>query len=80
MTVATLTSKGQITLPKEIRTALGLNTGDKVDFVRMKDGNYALLPAMHSVKTLEGFLRKPGRKPISLEEMDEAIAKGAGNG
>lgn len=78
MTVATLTSKGQITLPKEIRMALGLNAGDKVDFVRMKDGNYALFPATHSIRTLEGFFYKSGRKSVSLEEMDDAIAKGAG--
>ncbi|MGF1456620.1 MAG: AbrB/MazE/SpoVT family DNA-binding domain-containing protein [Alphaproteobacteria bacterium] len=77
MSTATVTSKGQLTLPKEIRDALGLSAGDKVNFVLMKDGNYALLPATHSVKTLEGFFHQPGRKPVSLEEMDEAIADGA---
>lgn len=77
MSTATITSKGQITLPRKIREALGLSEGDKVNFVLMDDGNYAILPATHSVQSLEGFFHKPGRAPLSLDEMDEAIASGA---
>ena len=77
MATATISSKGQLTLPKEIRIALGLSPGDRVNFVRMEDGNYAVLPASHSVQTLKGFLRRPGQKPVSLEDMDQAIVKGA---
>ena len=77
MATATVTSKGQLTLPKEVRIALGLGPGDQVNFVRMEDGNYAVLPATHSVKTLKGLLRRPGRKPVSLKEMDKAITQGA---
>ncbi len=77
MATATISSKGQLTLPKEIRGALGLSPGDRVNFVRMEDGNYAVLPATHSVQTLKGFLRRPGQKPVSLEDMDQAIVKGA---
>ena len=77
MSTATVTSKGQLTLPKAIREALGLSAGDKVNFVLMEDGNYAILPASHSVKTLSGFFHKPGRKPVSLDAMDEVIAAGA---
>jgi antitoxin PrlF len=77
MATATLTSKGQLTLPKEVRAALGVGPGDRVDFVRMQDGNFAVLPATHSVKSLKGLIPKPERA-VSLEEMDEAIARGAG--
>lgn len=76
MTAATLTAKGQLTLPKEIRTALGVGPGDRVDFVLMDDGNYAVMPATQSVKKLKGLILNP-RKPISLEAMDAAIARGA---
>lgn len=76
MTTATITSKGQLTLPKEIRTALGVGPGDRVDFVRMEDGNFAVLPATQSVKSLKGLIPKP-RKAVSLEDMDKAIARGA---
>jgi AbrB family looped-hinge helix DNA binding protein len=77
MATATLTSKGQLTLPKEVRAALGVGPGDRVDFVRMEDGNFAVLPATHSVKSLKGLIPRP-KKAVSLADMDEAIARGAG--
>lgn len=76
MSTATLTSKGQLTLPKEVRTALGVGPGDRVDFVRMEDGNYAVMAATHSVKTLKGLIPKP-KRPVTLDDMDKAIARGA---
>jgi len=76
MTTATITTKGQLTLPKDVRTALGVGPGDRVDFVRMEDGNFAVLPATHSVKSLKGLIPKPN-KPVSLEDMDRAVARGA---
>lgn len=76
MTTATITSKGQLTLPKEIRIALGVGPGDRVDFVRMEDGNFAVLPATQSVKSLKGLIPRP-KKAVSLDDMDAAIARGA---
>jgi AbrB family looped-hinge helix DNA binding protein len=76
MTTATVTTKGQLTLPKEIRTALGVGPGDKVEFIRMEDGNYAVMPATQSVKKLKGLIPKP-KKPVSLTDMDAAIVRGA---
>ena len=62
---------------EEVRAALGVGPGDRVDFVRMEDGNFAVMPATHSVKSLKGLIRSP-KKAVSLEDMDEAIARGAG--
>ncbi|MBY9067096.1 AbrB/MazE/SpoVT family DNA-binding domain-containing protein [Hyphomonas sp. WL0036] len=76
MTTATITSKGQLTVPKAVRDALGIGPGDRVDFVRMADGNFAVLPATGSVKRLKGIIPKP-KKPVSLEDMNAAIASGA---
>lgn len=76
MAAATLTSKGQLTLPREVRAALGVGPGDRVDFVRMEDGNFAVLPATQSVKSLEGLIPKQ-KKAVSLEDMDKAIARGS---
>lgn len=76
MTTATITSKGQLTVPKSVRDALGIGPGDRVDFVRMADGNFAVLPATQPVKRLKGIIPKPG-KPVSIEDMDAAIARGA---
>ena len=66
MASATVTSKGQITIPAEVRTALGLDPGDRVEFV-----------ATGTVRELKGVFKGRRRRPVSLEEMDRAIAKGA---
>jgi AbrB family looped-hinge helix DNA binding protein len=76
---ATLTSKGQITIPKDVRDALHLRPGDRLDFVVQADGTVRMLPITGSVKRLKGMLPKPSRA-LSLEEMDAAIAKGASGG
>lgn len=76
MPAAKITSKGQITLPKAVREALGIGPGDRVDFVQMADGNFAVLPATQPVKRLKGIIPRP-KKPVSLQDMDAAIAAGA---
>ena len=72
--LATLTAKGQITIPKSARDALKLNPGDRAEFVFGDNGRLFLLPVTRSAKSLKGMLPKPA-KPVSLEAMDEAIAK-----
>lgn len=76
MPTATITSKGQITLPQQVRNDMGLTTGDRVEFIRMEDGHYAVVPASHSIKSLKGIIPRPGR-PVSLEDMQAAIEAGA---
>jgi AbrB family looped-hinge helix DNA binding protein len=75
MSTSTLTSKGQITLPKDIRAHLHLSEGDQVDFVVNPDGSVGMCRIQGSVSSLAGILQKPGRKTVSLEEMDEAIVR-----
>lgn len=72
MSEAKMTSKGQITLPKEIRDKLGLRQGDRVRFIVEDDGRVRMLPAKRSVAELLGILPNPGRK-FSLEEIDEIV-------
>ena len=73
MATATLTSKGQITIPVQVRTALGLETGDRVEFVEMENGQFSLIAASKTVHALKGLIRKPA-KPVSLDDMSRAIA------
>ena len=75
MPTATLTTKGQLTIPKRIRELLRLDAGDLVDFVVSADGTVQMRAASFDVRELRGMLKKPGRKAVTLEEMDEAIAK-----
>ncbi len=72
---ATITSKGQVTLPKPIRDKLHLKPGDKIDFMLEGDG-LRVTPVTASVTQLKGMVPKPA-VPVSLQEMDAAIAKAA---
>ena len=72
---ATITSKGQVTLPKPIRDKLHLRPGDKIDFVLDGDG-LRVMPVTAPVTELKGMMPKPA-VPVSLQEMDAAIARAA---
>jgi antitoxin PrlF len=78
MATATLTSKGQITIPLDVRRRLKLEAGTRVEFVESADGEFLIRPAVADVRSLKGLLRKPG-KPVSIEDMRKAIRlRGAG--
>ena len=77
MPVATLTSKGQTTIPKQVREHLKLNPGDKLDFVIEPEGRVVIRPAKLDVRELKGLLKRRDGKVLSIEEMDAAIATGA---
>lgn len=77
MVNATITSKGQVTIPKEIRDYLKLETGSRVDFVIDKDGYVKVIPLNVNVETLSGILHRKGMKAVSLEEMEISISEGA---
>lgn len=77
MNAATITSKGQITLPKGIRDHLGVSEGDQIHFIVGEHGDVRVRPMNKSLWDLKGRLKRPGMKPITLEEMDDAIARGA---
>ncbi len=74
MATATLTSKGQITLPKIVREELGLSTGTTVDFVRTAEG-FKLVVVNNDIANLKGRFAGRTKRPVSLEEMDAAISK-----
>jgi antitoxin PrlF len=76
---ATITSKGQITLPKEVREALGVGTGDRVEFVAERDGAYRVVAATRDIKQLKGLVPKP-RTPVTVEAMKRAVAVAGSKG
>ena len=73
MPSSTVTSKGQITIPVEVRRALKLEPGTRVDFLAQPNGSYELAPATSSISALKGIVKRPVR-PVSLKVMDDAIA------
>lgn len=66
---ATLTSKGQTTIPKEIRDSLGMKPGDRMTFTLMPDATVLVRLKCKSVTALAGALRKKGRKPVPVEQL-----------
>jgi AbrB family looped-hinge helix DNA binding protein len=76
MPSATLTSKGQITLPAEMRAKLRLVAGNRIDFEEQPDGSYVVRARKGDIRALKGIVPKPA-KPVTLEDMDRAIREGA---
>ena len=74
MTTATLTSKGQITIPADVRRTLGVQAGDRVEFVQVDTGRYELVAATRSVRELKGMFGKPARS-LSIDDMNRVIAE-----
>jgi antitoxin PrlF len=77
MPTSTLTSKGQITVPKPIRDHLHVAEGDQVDFAIAANGDVVMHRITGSVSALAGLLHQPKRAAVSLEGMDNAIASAA---
>ncbi len=75
MPTATVTSKGQVTVPKPIRDRLKLHTGDRLDFVLEEEGKVILRKASIPIQELEGILHRADRKSVSLEEMKETVRR-----
>ncbi len=76
MPTATMTSKGQVTIPVEVREALNLKPGDRIDLFRDRAGRFVLSPRTSSIRDLEGCVPKLDYVP-TIEELNEAVAAAA---
>ena len=77
MSMSTLTSKGQTTIPKDVRKRLNLHPGDRLEFVIDEDGRVLVLPASVDASELAGMLKRPA-KPVTVTELNHAIRKRGG--
>jgi AbrB family looped-hinge helix DNA binding protein len=76
MTVLTITAKGQVTLRKDILLHLGVSAGDKVNVEKLSDGRIQVRAApTGKISDVFGMLKRPGQRPITIEEMNEVIAE-----
>lgn len=73
MPVSTITSKGQITIPKEIREHLHVQAGDKINFILDESGKVVFEPSTLDVAELKGILQRKNMKPVSVQEMKKTI-------
>ncbi len=74
---ASLTSKGQVTIPKEVRDALAIHAGDVIDFQKEADGTFRVQARKVHASELAAILHRKGRHRVSLDAMEAAIAEGA---
>lgn len=72
MPAATVTSKGQVTIPKEVRERLGVEAGDRLEFIADDKGAWRIVAATKDVRAVKGIIAKPAR-PVSVEEMNRAV-------
>jgi AbrB family looped-hinge helix DNA binding protein len=77
MPTATITSKGQVTIPKPVRDALRLAAGDRLEFALAADGGVRLEVRRRDARELAGLLHRPQGKRLTVAEMDAAIARAA---
>ncbi|NQV72613.1 type II toxin-antitoxin system PrlF family antitoxin [bacterium] len=77
MPISRLTSKGQTTIPKEIRDALRLKPGDRIEFNIDIDGKVQMRALNKDISSLAGMFYDPNRKTVTIEEMNEAIEQAA---
>ena len=73
MALATITTKGQVTIPKIVRESLKLNTGDKIEIIVTENREAIIRPVSKKVDDIFCKLQKTGRKPVTLETIDDAI-------
>ena len=69
MSEATVTSKGQVTIPADIRKALGLGVGERVVFTRLDDGTAVMRAKTRSIMDLRGLLKPERRRKVAIDEM-----------
>lgn len=71
--LATVTDKGQVTVPKNIRDQLHIASGSKLDFEVEKDGSLRVRVLVRGPDNLFGLVHRPGIKSLSIKAMDEGI-------
>jgi len=77
LAVATITSKGQITIPAQVRSKLGIGAGDRIEFVETAQGQFSIVAASRSVRELNGLFHDRRRKPVTIADMNAAIVERA---
>lgn len=75
MSQATVTSKGQVTIPAPVRANMKVGAGDKIEFIEIGNGKYEVVAVTREVKTLKGLFKSS--RTVSIDEMNQAISESA---
>jgi AbrB family looped-hinge helix DNA binding protein len=77
MPTAVVTSNGRITIPKAVRDGLGVETGDRIEFVEIEKGVYTVVAATRDIRDLKGVIPMPA-KTVRVKDMNDAVRRRAG--
>jgi len=75
VSISTITSKGQVTIPKRVRDRLHLRTGDRLEFRVEEDGSIRVYPIAKKVSEVFGIFAEKASRPYSTKEIDERVGK-----
>ena len=74
MSTATITSKGQLTIPKNVRESMHIGSGDRIEFIKIDDEHYEIFAITRDIQNLKGIIKRKNKASISIEDMNTAIA------
>jgi len=72
MTTATITTKGQVTIPKLVRDSMHIHSGDRIEFIKIDDDRYEIVAATKDIQQLKGMVKTKQR--VSIDDMNSAIS------
>jgi antitoxin PrlF len=78
--IATVSTKGQVTIPKEVRDQLRLTAGSRVSFVLGEKDSVTLKPVKSDIRLLKGMIKSPFKRPVTIKQMNDAIGRGYSSG
>jgi AbrB family looped-hinge helix DNA binding protein len=73
MAIATISEDGKVEIPETLREQLGIDAGDKVDLSLNEKGELVVRKAKKTWRDFRGIFKRPGQRPVTIEEMNEAI-------
>jgi len=74
MSAAMITTKGQVTIPKNVRDTLHVQMGDRIEFIQISEERYEIIAVTKNVEQLKGIVKSKNTKAVSIDEMNNAIA------
>jgi len=74
MSTAMITTKGQVTIPKNVRDTLHVQMGDRIEFIQINEERYEIIAVTKNVEQLKGIVKSKNKKAVSIDEMNNTLA------
>ncbi len=74
MSTATITSKGQLTIPKKVRESMHVGSGDRIEFIKIDNEHYEIFALSKDIQKLKGIVKSKNKTSVSIDDMNIAIA------